>query len=63
MKLVKFTNTVVITDPIVDESSFGEAEVMDKAQIRRITLWNAEKRRNHTVRVERITTNAPNTDW
>ena len=62
MKLVKFTNTVVITDPIVDESSFGEAEVMDKAQIRRITLWNTEKRRNHTVRVERITMNAPNTD-
>lgn len=62
MKLVKFTNTVVITDPIVDESSFGEAEVMDKAQIRRITLWNTEKRRNHTVRVERITANAPNTD-
>ena len=62
MKLVKFTNTVVITDPIVDESSFGEAEVMDKAQIQRITLWNTEKRRNHIVRVERITTNAPNTD-
>ena len=47
---------MVVTGPIVDGSSFWEAEVMDNAQIRRIMLWIAEKRRNHAVRVERITT-------
>lgn len=47
---------MVVTGPIVDGSSFGEAEVMDNAQIRRIMLWNTEKRKNHAVCVERITT-------
>ena len=50
MKLVKFTNTVVITDPIVDESSFGGSWGHGQsANPKNHTLEHREEEKSHSA--------------